>query len=301
MFKKTKTFKSITIFLLVFGVVSMTIGCDKEIAEGVKKSDLSKDVELVTDYGTIIVRLYDETPNHRNNFIKLVNEQFYDGIAFHRVIDNFIIQAGNPTSKVSKTYNPEGDPALSYTIESEFSPILFHKRGALGAARESDIVNPNRSSSGFQFYIVQRGKQTDSIINKATERVNLMTARNNVFNRTALKDDFEKYQRLQLLSNEEASEDDIAQLLVFEKKFDSLSALEFETMQKFNHSESQREVYKTIGGAPHLDQNYTVFGEVINGMNIVDSIAVIDTDLNDKPLNNVSIISARMIQRKLYD
>lgn len=290
----------IIIKLFFVYLLLISIGCDKKVDEDVKKSDLSKDVEMVTDCGTIIFRLSDDTPKHRNNFIKLVNQKFYDGISFHRVRENHVIQAGNPTTKISKIYNPDGDPELSYTIESEFRNNLFHKRGALGAARELDIYNPNRSSSGFQFYIIQTGKQTDSTINKATERINYLTAKNNVFNRPELKDDFDKYQKLRL-SNEEASEDDIAQFNVLQKKFDSLATIEFETMQKYSHTVTQREIYKTIGGAPRLDQNYTIFGEVIKGMDVVDSIAKVETNKEDKPINDIRIISVRMIKRKSYN
>ncbi|MEX0598587.1 MAG: peptidylprolyl isomerase [Candidatus Paceibacterota bacterium] len=292
--------KIITKLLFVY-VIVISLGCNKRVYEDVKKSDLSKDIEMITDFGTIIFRLSDDTPKHRNNFIKLVNQKFYDGISFHRVRENHVIQAGNPTTKISKTYNPDGEPELSYSIESEFRNNLFHKRGALGAAREPDISNPNRSSSGFQFYIIQTGKQTDSTINKATERINYLTAKNNVFNRPEFKDDFDKYQKLKLLSNEEASEDDIAQFNVLQKKFDSLANIEFETMQKYSHTVTQREIYKTIGGAPRLDQNYTIFGEVVKGMDVVDSIAKVETNKEEIPINDIRILSVRMIKRKSYN
>lgn len=288
--------KLITKFFLGYFIL-IIFGCDKEIEEGVMKSDLSKDVEMLTDLGSIVLRLSDDTPKHRNNFIKLVNQNFYDGIAFHRVIDNFVIQAGNPTSKIAETYDPEGDPKLSYTIESEFRSNLFHKRGALGAARESDFQNPSRSSSGFQFYIVQKGQQTDSVINKAISRVNFWTAKNNVLNKPELQDDLDAYQRLMLLQDGEESEDDIAQGKIFEKKIDSLSYIELETMQKYSFPEAHRIVYKNIGGEPRLDQNYTVFGEVVKGLNVVDSIAAVATDEDGKPINDVYIIKARMIKR----
>ena len=283
-------------FLILF-----VLGCDKEIEEGVKQSDLSKDVEMITDLGTIILRLSDETPKHRNNFIKLVNQKFYDGIAFHRVINDYVIQAGNPTSKMSQTYNPKGDPELSYTIEAEFNNNLFHKRGALGAARSPDIMNPSRSSSGFQFYIIQTGKQTDSTIDNHTEKINFLTAKNNVFNQPDFKQEFAKYHKLIALPDEEASEDDITEFLALRKKIDSLTTVELEKMQKYKVPDAHRDVYKTIGGVPRLDQNYTVFGEVVQGMNVVDSIAQVETNKQKYPINDIRIISARMIKRKLYD
>jgi len=279
----------------------ISLGCDKKVDEDVKKSDLSKDVEMITDFGTIIFRLSDDTPKHRNNFIKLVNQKFYDGIAFHRVKENHLIQAGNPTAKISETYNPEGDPKLSYTIEPEFRNNLFHKRGALGAPRKIDISNPSRSSSGFQFCIIQTGKQTDSTINKAVDRINFLTAKYNVFNSIELKDDFVKYQKLVLLPEKEASKEDITKYYVLKKKIDSLIDIEFETMKKYSLPDTQRKIYKTIGGAPKLDQNFTVFGEVVKGMYVVDSIAKVETNNEDIPINDIRIISVRMIKRKLYN
>ena len=135
------------------------LGCDKEIEEGVMKSDLSKDVEMITDLGTIVLRLSDDTPIHRNNFIKLVNEKYYDSLAFHRIINDFVIQAGNPTSKPNKEYSGGGDPELNYTIKAEINSNLFHKRGALAAARSGGFSNPDLLSSGLQFYIVHHYTQ----------------------------------------------------------------------------------------------------------------------------------------------
>ena len=288
-------------------------GCDKEIEAGVMQSDLSKDVELVTDFGTIILRLSDETPKHRNNFIKLVNEKFYDSIAFHRVIDNFMIQSGNPTSKPSRVYSPAGDPSLSYTIESEFRPNLFHKRGALAAARYPDIMNPNRLSSGFQFYIMQKGKQTDSTIAKALKTVNSWTAMNRVINKPEFKDIIAEYGSIlekmeaQSASTEEVNKEEKeklqAQYEAIQQKvdalqLDSLAKIENETMEKYSFPSEHIEVYKSIGGDPRLDQNYTVFGEVVEGMSVVDSIARVKRDEANKPIEDVRIISARMIKRQ---
>ncbi|MFA5738423.1 MAG: peptidylprolyl isomerase [Bacteroidales bacterium] len=253
----------ITIIIVCF--IFVFSACDKEIEKGVMKSDLSKDVELITDYGTIILRLSDETPKHRNNFIKLVNQKAYDGVSFHRVINNFLIQTGDMGQDTS---------GLSYMIDAEFRPNLLHKRGAVNAARMGDDENPGRSSDGTQFTIIQGNTYNDSTLAIAEKRINTWLAYNKVINKPEHKSDLDK--------------------------LDSLTNIELMTMDHYSFPEAHREIYKTLGGAAHLDQNYTVFGEVVKGMNIVDSIAGVETDSQDKPINDVRIISARMIKRKSY-
>lgn len=253
----------ITIIIVCF--IFVFSACDKEIEKGVMKSDLSKDVELITDYGTIILRLSDETPKHRNNFIKLVNQKAYDGVSFHRVINNFLIQTGDMGPDTS---------GLSYMIDAEFRSDLFHKRGAVNAARMGDDENPGRSSDGTQFTIIQGNTYNDSTLAIAEKRINTWLAYNKVINKPEHKSDLDK--------------------------LDSLTNIELMTMDHYSFPEAHREIYKTLGGAAHLDQNYTVFGEVVKGMNIVDSIAGVETDSQDKPINDVRIISARMIKRKSY-
>ncbi len=302
---------------LIFGCfLLILLGCDKEIEEGVMKSDLSKDIEMVTNYGTIIMRLSDETPKHRNNFIKLVNENFYDSILFHRVIENFLIQAGDHKTKLSYLQKKNDSVNLPDLIDSEFRPNLFHKRGALNAARMGDEFNPSRSSSGSQFTIIQGKIQDDSTLNSSLKRVNSWLAKNNVMNKPEYKSDFDKFvslykkiDEIEAHNTEISKEQEAENTAAFNElknkidfyNFDSLAKIELETMKKYSYPESHREIYKTIGGAPHLDQNYTVFGEVVKGMNVVDSIAAVATDKGDKPLDNVYIITARMIKRKSYN
>lgn len=282
-------------------------GCDKEIEKGVMKSDLSKDVEMVTDLGTIILRLSDETPKHRNNFIKLINQKYYDSIAFHRVIENFVIQAGNPTTKPGTTYSGSGDPELNYTIEAEITPKLFHKKGALAAARTGGISNPDILSSGLQFYIVQRGTYNDSTLNVQEKRVNKQIAERTVMNRANIRADIDKYinlsKELRKKNEKNLTKEDTLKIEALREKIevhkiDSLTDIEVKQMKKYRYPEAHREVYKTIGGTPHLDQNYTVFGEVIEGMDVVDSIAKVKTGQGGKPIKDLYIISAKMIKRK---
>lgn len=195
-------------------------------------------VKIITPHGKMIVLLYDETPKHRDNFIKLVKQHFYDSLLFHRVIKNFMIQGGDPTSKHAApgdTTLGEGD--VGYTIPAEFSMKLFHKRGVIAAARDD---NPDKASSGCQFYIVQGKKFTDS----------------------------------------------------------SLNVVETKRL-KHKIPAEQREVYKTIGGTPHLDQGYTVFGEVIKGIEVVDKIANEPTDKRDRPLKEMRM-KIRLKKRFLF-
>jgi len=184
---------------------------------------------IETDLGNIQVKLYDKTPLHKENFEKLVEEQVYDSMLFHRIIQGFMIQTGNLSTKPAST----GDSLineLNYTIPAEFVPEYFHKKGALAAARTGDTVNPEKRSSSSQFYIVQGRTYTDEELDQIEEQMQI------------------------------------------------------------RFSEFQREMYKTVGGAPFLDQNYTVFGEVVNGLDVVDAIASIPTGPRDFPTKEIRIL-----------
>ena len=230
------------ILAFVLCVLMVQIGlAQKEVV--VKKKDRKKDVLLQTSMGDITLRLSDSTPLHRDNFLKLVKQGFYDSILFHRVINNFMIQAGDPNSKVAMAGKPLGGGGPGYTVPAEFRTTLFHKKGALAAARQSDDVNPEKASSGSQFYIAQGKKFTDA----------------------------------------------------------GLDSIETLRMKGRKIPADQREVYRTIGGTPHLDQGYTVFGEVVKGLEVLDTIAAVPTSKGvdrDRPLENVSIIKAKLVKRK---
>ncbi|MEZ4796737.1 MAG: peptidylprolyl isomerase [Flavobacteriaceae bacterium] len=281
---------AIVIILLAFFIQS----CDSEIEEGVMKSDLNKDVEMVTNYGTIIMRLSDETPKHRNNFIKLVNQKFYDSLLFHRVIENFIIQTGDPESKLQNSDKELCDSDLPYKVPKEISTNLFHKRGTLNAAREGDDNNPEQASSSTQFTIVQGRVYNDSTLDVALGRINKWLAYNKVINQPEQKENREKLGSYEFYTENKTAYDSISKLL------DSLATIKLESIKKYSYPEAHREVYKTIGGAAHLDQNYTVFGEVVHGMNVVDSIAAVEKE-GSKPINDVRIITAKLIKRKEYE
>jgi peptidyl-prolyl cis-trans isomerase B (cyclophilin B) len=190
-----------------------------------------------------VIRLSDSTPLHRDNFLKMVKKKYYDSVLFHRVIKDFMIQTGDPTSKAAKAGQPLGSGSPGYTIPAEFRTTLFHKKGVIAAARMSDDANPQKASSGSQFYIVVGKKISDA----------------------------------------------------------GLDSTETYRLKGRKIPSEQRAVYKTIGGTPHLDQGYTVFGEVVKGLDVVDRIAVVQTSKaqdRDRPLEDIRILKAKLIKRK---
>ena len=195
-------------------------------------------VEITTNYGVIKLKLYDETPIHKENFLKLVETHFYDSILFHRVIKDFMIQAGDDQSKHSLPGTFLGSGGKKYTIPAEFRPNLIHKKGALAAARQGDQVNPQKEPSGSQFYIVVGRVFTEQELNYIEKQYN-----------------------------------------------------------RIPFTPDQREIYTTIGGTPHLDYAYTVFGEIVDGINIVEEISKVETDRNNRPLKDVRILKAQVIKK----
>lgn len=269
----------------------LMISCNPIIVESVRKKDLKKDVAVETQYGEIVFRLSDETPKHRDNFIKLVNQHFYDSLLFHRVINHFIIQTGDPESKLAQPGTPLGEKDLPYTIPAEFNASLFHKSGALNAARDD---NPERASSSTQFTFVQGRIYTDSTLNIAEKRINNWLAFNKVLHQPENKEIATLHEGLRKRQSNPDS------LMLISNKIRILAEEELKKGMLYKIPEEHRQVYKTLGGAAHLDQNYTVFGEVVSGMKVVDSIAKVPTDSLDRPLNDVRIISAKLVKRKDY-
>lgn len=232
-------------------------------------------IKISTAEGNIVLKLYNQTPKHRDNFIKLADSNFFDNQIFHRVIQNFVVQGGDPSTKNSKPDTLYGEKDSGYLIDAEFVDTLIHKRGALGMAREGEDINPEKKSSGSQFYIV-KGK---------------------IFTNEQL-DELEKKKNTQLRSKIYKSllEQKIANLKITNSKIDSSAVIMesniqldsiWSTYPKFKLTQQQRKVYTTLGGLPHLDGNYTVFGEVIEGYGVVDKISGVNTDKNDRPLKDV--------------
>ena len=228
--------KHFLLFMLM--VVSLTMTA--------QRSPKNTMVEIKTSLGDIKIMLYDETPQHRDNFIKLVNEGFYEGTLFHRVIKEFMIQAGDPDSRDAAPEKRLGAGGPGYTIPAEIlCPQFYHKRGALAAARQGDQVNPDRKSSGSQFYIVDGKTFSDQELDAIERRV----------------------------------------------------GMSMRSADPFKYSDEQRLTYKTLGGSPHLDGQYTVFGEVVDGFDVLQKIADAKTQPGDRPVNDIKIISAKVVKR----
>ena len=229
------------LFSLINCLIILSAAAQKDST--VTKKDKKKDVLMETSMGNIVIRLSDSTPMHRDNFLKLVKRHFYDSTLFHRVIKNFMIQAGDPNSKTAASGVPLGGGGLNYTVPAEFRKTMFHKRGVIAAARTGDNINPEKASSSCQFYIAQGKIYTDA----------------------------------------------------------GLDSVETFRLNGRKIPIAWREVYKTIGGIPHLDQNYTVYGEVVSGLDVVDKIAAVQTSKGrdlDRPFENIKIVSTKLIKRK---
>lgn len=236
-------------------------------------------LRMETSLGNIRLRLYDETILHRENIIKLVREGYYNGMLFHRVIRDFMIQTGDPASKGARKGMLLGDKDAGYTFKAEISPRYFHKKGALAAARESDNINPGRNSSGSHFYIVQGKVFSTGELEEAVENINnkRYTA---LFNRlkAAREGEIAKYQYAEDYDNLMRVNHELTEAT--RKQFDQV---------KLILSDEQKHAYTTVGGTPHLDGEYTVFGEVIGGSEVIDRIAAQKTDENYRPETDVVI------------
>lgn len=244
-------------------------------------------VDIKTSLGDIRVLLYDGTPKHRDNFIKLVNEGFYEGTLFHRVINKFMIQAGDPDSKGAPAGKALGSGGPGYQIDAEIIyPTYYHKRGALAAARQGDQVNPQRKSSGSQFYIVtgdvvpaaQLSQLEAHVANKQMQTIfnGLVQAR------------MAEIQRMQAAGNQ-------AGLQALQNELIALTEAEY-AKNPVAITEEMRNAYTTVGGTPHLDNDYTVFGEVVSGMDVVAKIENVKTGAMDRPVEDVKIISMTMVK-----
>ena len=240
-------------------------------------------VKLETTMGNITVALYNETPKHRDNFIKLVKEGVYDSTLFHRVIKQFMIQAGDPDSKNASDTAMLGSGDVGYTIPAEFNPKFFHKKGVLAAARQGDDVNPEKASSGCQFYIVTGRKFTEPQLLGMENTINEQREE-------ALFDSLARQHMKEIYKMRKAG--DNAGLLELQDTLEAQARELADKEEKFRFTPEQIKAYSTIGGAPHLDGSYTVFGEVTEGMEVVDNIEIAKTNRADRPIENIRILKA---------
>ncbi len=240
-------------------------------------------VDIKTSAGDIKVKLYDDTPKHRDNFLKLVKEGYYNGVLFHRVIKDFMVQTGDPESVNADSTKMLGSGGPGYQIDAEILyPKYYHKYGALAAARTGDDMNPERKSSGSQFYIVTGRKSNDHQIDGMAYR-QTMEKRQAYFRELCRKNDA-KINELMSAGNKEALEAYRMELIK-----ETETAVPDEPMP-----ENIRNDYKTVGGAPHLDGSYTVFGEVISGMDTVEKMQNAATGRADRPKEDIRIISMKV-------
>lgn len=267
------------LFILLLFAISFSFSYKKASDQDLKK------VKMVTTHGTIVLALYDETPLHRDNFIKLIKQGTYDGLLFHRAIKNFMIQSGDTKSASAQPNDTLGVNDLPYTVKAEFHPKLFHKKGVLAAARGD---HPERASSSTQFYIVQGKVYNDSLLGISNKRINNWLAKHYMRKVKTYKSVFKALKKAIKKEDKDA----------YKTYSDSIEALA-KKYTKFDHytiPEAHRETYKTLGGAAHLDQNYTVFGEVVTGLEVVDSIAKSKTNDLDRPITDIKILSVSVIK-----
>lgn len=236
-------------------------------------------VRIQTTLGDITVRLYDETPLHRDNFVKLAKEGYYDGTLFHRVIKDFMIQGGDPDSKGAPAGKMLGVGGPDYTIEAEIKSGLYHKRGALAAARQGDEVNPERRSSGSQFYIVWGQVYNEGQLRKFSKQMEMQQMQA-VFNALA-KEHHDEIMQMRRERNR-------AGLQELQEKLAAEAEAQVKA-QGAGMSDEQRAIYSTVGGTPHLDGQYTVFGEVEEGLDVVEMIQQTATARGDRPVDDIEM------------
>lgn len=274
MFKKLSL--SVTAFCVLLTLISAS-SCSKQPEQ--------KRVKIETEYGDMIVELYDQTPKHKENFLHLVDSGFYNDLLFHRVIKQFMIQGGDPESKNAAPGQMLGNGGPGYTVPAEFNDSLFHKKGALAAARQGDQVNPTKASSGSQFYIVQGKTYTIEELQQMEQQLNeqrYSEYRNKVLMQPQHNHLAQEIMEAMNTQNQQEYNRILGQI-------DSLVHDAFPNIPPFKFTQKQIDIYTTVGGVPHLDGNYTVFGEVVEGLDVIDKIAAVQTDANDRPSKDIKM------------
>ena len=275
-----------------FWILLIILACSAVACKSGQKKDGNMEKETVlkieTSMGDIKVKLYNETPKHRDNFIKLAKDGTYNGTLFHRVIKDFMVQAGDPESKNAPKGKMLGSGDVGYTVPAEFVyPKYFHKKGALSAARQGDEVNPKKESSGCQFYIVTGKVFNDSTLLNMEQQKNQNKV-TEAFNALAQKHMTEIY-KMRKANDQDG-------LYALQDTLFIQAEAEAAKQPDFHFTPEQIKAYTTVGGTPHLDGEYTVFGEVVEGMDIVDKIQQVKTDRSDRPEEDVKIINVSVIE-----
>lgn len=291
------TNKNITVLAALVAIVVLTSGVKaaKDDVKTIEDNSPAMSIDLTnttrvlleTTFGDIELALYNETPQHRDNFIKLVNEGAYDGVLFHRVIKDFMIQTGDPDSKNASADALLGSGGPGYDLPAEIVyPTLFHKRGALAAAREGDETNPERKSSGSQFYIVTGRRYSEYQLNAMIERL-ADQAKGMKFQNLAR----ERWSEIESLK----AQGDTTALMNLQNELIKQTE-DWYAQNPVQFTQQQIDAYSTVGGTPHLDGSYTVFGEVVRGMDVVDKIQNVTTGQHDRPVDDVKIIKAKILK-----
>lgn len=264
------------IIILFFGLNALLVS--------VIGQTLSKETVLIeTSFGNMKLKLFEETPLHKANFLKLVNEKIFDSLLFHRVINGFMIQGGDLLSKHAKPSDSLGHGDMGYSVPAEFNLKLIHKKGRLAAARESDDINPKFESSASQFYLVVGKKRTLEDLKKYEDRIN-KTHYTNCARQFMKTDEGKKskqtYNRLKLENKLDSAE-------IVNQQIETTIKTEHLKTPEYKFSKEQVHAYTTYGGTPHLDGTYTVFGEIVEGLDVLDKIAAVKIDKRDRPLEDV--------------
>jgi peptidyl-prolyl cis-trans isomerase B (cyclophilin B) len=271
---------------LAFVTLLLITGCAQD-----NKKDFV--VTIKTSYGDMVAILYDETPKHKANFIKLAKEHYFDSLLFHRVMQGFMIQGGDPNSKKAKPGEGLGNGGPGYTVDAEFLPQYYHEKGALAAARTPDQVNPQKASSGSQFYIVQGTVISQTEVQTLKyDQMQLMTGLRKMFEDPANKPLLDSLNQLYYSGDMPAYQ---ARLIALAPRVEKATGL---TIIK-DLSEEKIKAYTTIGGYPPLDGQYTVFGKVIKGLDVIDKIAAVATDPANRPVEDVRMtVTVEELSRK---
>lgn len=288
---KNISIKYLTVLFLFTISLNRTFSQSKNNADVEKKYSTSTIVCMETSLGKLILELFDKTPLHQQNFLKLLDEKFYDSIQFHRVINSFMAQAGDPNSKKSNFSGQLGQQSYGSTIPAEIIPDYFHKKGALAAARMGDNINPEKRSSGSQFYIVQGKTYSENQLYQIEQKIN-QQEENNLIGKFLNKNENMHYMNKIKYYQQQRLNDSLNILLK------EIKSLVFnEESNKFKFSEAALEAYKTVGGTPFLDNGYTVFGQVIDGIELIDRICAVPTKNGDIPLEPIVILSVHKMSK----